>query len=120
MLNSIATGLKMDVPRSFIIFFVSFAIMSTFSILKYFVGDSLSRIVLYVPFFIYCFYYLKVFTLLSDFKSVLNESNSFDAFNKAYAAYIERKDYLKFRKVTIFLIGWATLDLFWIFTILTA
>jgi hypothetical protein len=94
--------------------------MSTFAILKYFVGDSLSRIVLYAPFFIYCFYYLKVFKLLSDFKVVVHDSRSFDEFNKAYSAYIERKDYLKFRKITIFLIGWASLDLLWIFRLLTA
>lgn len=118
MFNSIATGLKMDASRSFIIFFAAFAIMSTFGILKYVVGDTFERIVLYVPFFAYCFYYLKVFKLLNDFKSILNESTSFDEFNTAYAAYIERKDYLKFRKVTIFMIGWASLDLFWIFKLL--
>lgn len=120
MLNSIATGLKFDASRSFIMFFIAFAIMSTFAILKYFVGDSLTRIILYTPIFMYCFYYLKVFKLLSDFKAVLNESSSFDEFNTACSAYIERKDYLKFRKVSLFLIGWATIDLFWIFRLLTA
>lgn len=120
MLNSIATGLKFDASRSFIIFFIAFAIMSTFAILKYFVGDSLSRIILYAPIFIYCFYYLKVFKLLSDFKAVLHESSSFDEFNKACSAYVERKDYLKFRQASLFLLGWATLDLLWIFRLLTA
>lgn len=118
MFKAISTGVKIDASRTFIIFFTAFAIMSTFGILKYVVGDTVERLVLYVPFFAFCFYYLKVFKLFNDFKNILNESSSFDEFNTAYAAYIERKDYLKFRKVTIFMIGWATLDLFWIFKLL--
>lgn len=118
MLNSIATGLKMDASRTFIIFFTAFAVMSIFALLKYILGDTFERIVLYVPFFAYCFYYLKVFKLLNDFKTILNESTSFDEFNTAYAVYIERKDYLKFRRVTILMIGWASLDLLWIFKLL--
>ena len=118
MFNSIVTGLKIDASRTFIIFFTAFAVMSIFALLKYVVGDTVERIVLYVPFFAYCFYYLKVFKLFNEFKTILNESTSFDEFNTAYAVYIERKDYLKLRKVTVFMIGWASLDLFWIFKLL--
>lgn len=110
MLTAISTGLKMDVPRTFLFLLFSFVIMSFYAGFIYISTESVSRIVLYIPAFIYVFHYLKAFKLYQEFKIILNESTSMNEFDDACEAYVNRADYIKLRRGTVFLLGWATVD----------
>lgn len=111
MLNSIATGLKMDVPRSFILLFSSILVMSFYAVFTLFTTSNPIRLFIYLPVFIYFLHYLKAWKLCQDFKTILNNSGSMHSFSNEYDNYIKREDYIKFRKVIFILAGWATGDL---------
>jgi hypothetical protein len=114
MFNSIATGLKMDVPRSFILLFFSILVMSVYAVFTLVTTSNPIRLFIYIPVFIYFLHYLKAWKLYKDFKTILNTSDSMSSFSNDYENYIKRDDYIKFRKVIFLLAGWATGDLIFI------
>lgn len=118
MLTAISTGLKMDVPRTFLFVIFSIIIMSFYAGVVYFNQGSVARIVLYVPVFIYVIYYLKVVKIYQEFKSILNNSSSMAEFETASDKLANRADFNKLRKISGYLLGWATVDLFWLISML--
>ena len=111
MLTTISKNLKMDAPRTFIFLFISFIIMMFYGLFLYTTTDNIIIFVLYMPVFIYIFYNLKAIKLYREFKIIWNNSTSKIEFEKDYASYVTHDDFIKLRKVSVFLLGLSVIDL---------
>lgn len=103
--------IEIDVPRSFFVLYASVTVMLIYAGFDVLMESSYALLYFYIPLIVIPLYFLKANSLLNDFKNILYNSNSMNEFQKAYAKYIERNDYLKFRMFVFFLFGWASTDL---------
>lgn len=114
VISSVANGFKFDVSRTFLLVFLSFFVMFSYAAIELNAGNY-GRIVLYSVFLYYMLFHIQGLKLFKEFKNISTHSTSIADFKRQYENYNKREDYLKFRGRSYALLGWATLDIFWMF-----